>query len=1145
MLKNKKQFNIPGLNSDAFNKSVRALFDRLGNIFSIGDNAAASQQELNTVLDSSINTAESEAARLQIMTEALKVADKSRLHSLYHITDNPGSFIDKNSDLYDGKAIASGHDPILGNVISLPSNFSKSRIKGPFGNVLATVEISETSGYHPSAGYNIERCVDTKTDTIWYEAAIGSMPITNIPRWAYHKDRWRQVTEPYVGKGDPLSLKYTCPVCGYTYDPASGVFYGGEYIIPAGTLWEDVPAVLKEKYPNLDPQVCPYCYFQGVTTYLTQFIPYDYDPIYAIGPCMQVDIGFDIETVFNQVAINPFSIYPMRITDIRVIDMEGKSKSIITNDVPWIEVDGPTVIAVGDYYDRDEVYAKKVEIVLNQPHYSHGMSDSTRAQQHLDKLLTLLVTPDDVKRFTAPMAFRDLRNLSDKETLFQELAESIIEESANFSNDPGENLVMAAERILGEYMDNTTIDSRFQFEYLYGFREIDLRYVEYTRQARYVSLPIHLKQSPISLQLDVESTENHNHNINAYITPRSKSGSGYMQPITLGEPLYIKRVSIDETPVATVDTEIIDDAAIYNVDTTVKKTIDRYTDTVELKSPVFMDWYTINSRHHGQFEPNSGIITEVPVIGHPVEDEETTGIYPGTNSMAPSADTVMVSPGIDVFLSVSPVNPDIINKMRIRPFYVIKSTGDFAIQKYRVYGGTTSDLGFLTTTAANTSDEIDLNVAAGAEVTISGIDNFTGVGWWENTDDAGSMDWLEDYGYFTHTSAEHHIQYWYVVNGILYQDADGNLSPTQDATFTNEVETDAVWIKAPVLPRGYDGPALNNTITYRSPHPVSVNVTLEDGTHIRQARTKGSILTSGHVQKGSVDGSDEAQLITELLALHDRQSYELEGWHMVDLMPDPDYLQDGIQTRYISGDKNWDPGKPVVLFFDVDPPIDIDDGDEVELSPKGSVWLIQQWLDNYTDGTLTVEDVYQNTQVTSAILRTVYFSSINLEEDSSNNPPGDPSGTKRYDVDHAAGAVNINPGWARHYGIAGSYNIKAIYWHQPDISVSTDGSTRALVETSAGCINKTDYYSLEQPVLKPYSVDYPVIEYLHIGNTILFAQPINGTIEVSHQTLLPSFRIVIDMETSETNGSTPLISTATLSVKSSPAGMRAIDINKV
>lgn len=1143
MLKNNKKFNIPGLSSESFNKSVKSLFNRLGNIFSIGDEATIGQQELNTTLDMSISTVEHETTRLRIKTDTLMNANKSRLHSVYHITDSPGSLIDKKSDLYDGRAMASGYDEILGNVISLPTNFSRSRVKGPFGNVLATVKIAKTSGYHPSVGYKIERCIDTNIDTIWYEAAIGSMPITNIPKWAYHKDRWRQVTEPYIGKGSPLSLKYTCSVCNYTYDPALGFFYKGEYIIPQGTLWEDVPAVLKARFPNLDPQVCPFCFNQGLTTYLTQYVPFDYDPIYTIGPCMQIDVGFDIETVFNQIVINPFSIYPIRIIDIRVVDMEGHTESIIKTGIPWIEIDGPTILSVGDYYDRDEVYAKKIEIVLNQPHYTYGMSDSTRAQQHLDKLLTLLVTPDDIKRFTAPMSFRDIRNLPDKEALFQKLATSIVEESANYSNEAGENLIKASERILGEYMNNTTIDSRFQFEYLYGFREIDLRYVEYTRQARYVSLPISLKQSPISITLDIDAISNHNHDIKAYITSRSKTGKGYMKQIVIGEPLYIKRFSVDEDiNTTTIDTKILNDASIYNMDTTAMKDTDQYTDTIILKAPVFMDWFTINNRHNGKFEPNSGIITEVPVIGHDTNTDLLGGVWQGTNTIdLGSADSVIIPSELNVFLYIDPATETIVNKMTVSPFYINKADGtEVNILEYKIYGGETSDLDLLTS-----SNVITLSATAGKDndidITFNGLK--VGDAWWENgeKDDNDPMDPHNDYGYFTHTVAEDQVQYWYMITGIVYQAANGTLSAT--GGIGNQRETQAIWIKAPVLPRGYEGPALNNTITYRSPHPVSVNVALDDGTIIKQSRTLGSILTSENVQKGNVDGSDEVQLITELLALHDRQSYELTDWHMVELTPDPESIVDGIQTRYVSGDKNWDSGKPMVLFCDIAPPVDIGTGGKLDLSPKGSAWLIQQWLDNYTDG-ISIDEVYDNSEVTQAVLNSVYFSSVNLDF-SDNNPAGDPSGTIRYEVDYENGAIKLNLGWARHYGITGSNAVKAIYWHQPDLSVSTDGSVQALVEIPEACINRTNYYSLEQPVLKPYSKEHPVIEYLHINNSILFAQSISGSIVVSYKTMLPSFRIVIDMETSETNGSTPVIKTATLSIKSSFAILRAISINKV
>ncbi len=565
---------INRLRSEDINNSFNNYFNILNNIIQAGDNISTNILSSQTKLDSSINTAERSIRQLNDRMNVLESNNYSGLQSCILNSVNPSIMLDTNNKYYEDNNIVDITDPVI-NGIYLPNTFKTSRIKGPFGNIMASVEIKRSSGYHPHLGYNLNNCIDLDVDSYWHETAIGINPITIIPSWAYHEDRV-------------------------------------------------IPSIM-----NPDGT---------------------YTPQYSTGPCIQLDIPFDIEVPFNQIVLKPFSIYPMRILDIRIVDKHLNVNTLFTNELNWIEISEPTVIPIGNYYTSSEVYAKRIEIVLNQPTYTAMLLESTYMQSNMLHIRDLLTRVNELDRFLAPMHYKDIRLDEDKMSVMESIINRAIEISINNGQTEVEDISGNLQQAIDEYITNTTIDSTYQYEYVYGLYDIDVRYVEYEESARYVSKPIPVKHSPVSITVTADTDIQDTHTITPYLLIGDR-----MKQIEFDIPIHIFKSrphllpeesdywKEDSNRVSIVDPNILlGDGLryVFGVDPTNVRDVSG-SNVIKLSKPVLIDWWRLNIRYRSSlylqyssddpnyyllkniFNPNSGIDldtdTMIGTTSHPLK----------------------------------------------------------------------------------------------------------------------------------------------------------------------------------------------------------------------------------------------------------------------------------------------------------------------------------------------------------------------------------------------------------------------------------------------------------------------------------------------------------------------------------------------
>ena len=556
---------IPRLRSEDFNFAFKKYFDALNNIVQAGDKLSTSIIANQTKVDSTILSANRSVASLEDRIDILESNDYSGLQSCILHSIDPSFMLDIDSNYYESYSMVDITDPALTGIY-LPSTFKASRVKGPFGNILATAEIKRSSGYHPHLGYNIENCIDLDTDSYWHETAVGITPITQVLSWAYYTDRT-----------NPLKTNV-------------------------------LPSILQP---------------DGTTTLQ-----------YSEGPCIQLDIEFDVEVLFNQIVLKPFSIYPMRVLDIRIVDKHSNVQTLFTNQLNWIEIDGPTVISVGDHYTSSEAYAKRIEIVLNQPNYIATLLESTYLQANMLNIRDLMSHASDLDRFLAPMHHKDIRVDEEKMSIFESIITRAITISIENGETEMENVSDNLRQAISEYITFSRLDAQYQYEYIYGLYDVDIRYVEYESSARYVSKPIPLKHSPVSINVTIESDTQDTHTITPYLLIGNK-----MKEVAFDIPAHIfkSRPTLlpeesdyweeDDVRINVLDPNIIlGDGIIYafGVDPTVIKEVS--TDQViKISKPVFIDWWRLHVRYRNTlniqyapddpnyhllkniFNPNSGI----------------------------------------------------------------------------------------------------------------------------------------------------------------------------------------------------------------------------------------------------------------------------------------------------------------------------------------------------------------------------------------------------------------------------------------------------------------------------------------------------------------------------------------------------------
>jgi len=544
------------ITAQSFNAIFNSIGKTLKNLFRGGDTITRRMAFLQSNVDSSLANAETIVDTIEKRLDTVTQVSPTGLRSSLIVTSEPGKYIDlKAIDLYDGKVAASvGAGSISG--IHIPAVFSRSRVKGPWNNLLAQAVVARRSGYHVRGTSLPNYCLDTRSDTFWYEIATGTVPITTVPSWAYHEDRLT-------------------------------------------SLWTDTSVL--------------------------------FEP--TIGPCIQLNIERDTNTLFNQIVIKPFSIYPMRILDIRAVDAHNNRSSLLINlDEPYLELTGDTVIAVGDYASVPEVYARTVEIVLNQPHYVAEIADSTIMQQRAVELFTLLSSSNE--RFTNPMLYEDLRLDTERYGMIQELTDRLMQLGLRDGIKDADELADRARDLLEEFLNQGQADNRMKYEYLYGLNEIDLRYAVHRSSARFVSKPISLRKTPTSIAIDLVESSNDYHTITGYLALDHSHDEDILVPIEFGQELYIYK-NADNNEMADQLTQNMEaffgeDTNAYFVNLSPIEEVQYNTSKIDLKHAPYLDYWEINvalganvnEGIAGSFNPNTGLTPDTAVrIAHPLNVE--------------------------------------------------------------------------------------------------------------------------------------------------------------------------------------------------------------------------------------------------------------------------------------------------------------------------------------------------------------------------------------------------------------------------------------------------------------------------------------------------------------------------------------------
>lgn len=302
------------------------------------------------------------------------------------------------------------------------------------------------------------------------------------------------------------------------------------------------------------------------------------------GALCELEIGFDLATVINEISFSPFAEYPVTIGAVLGYTTDNAT------DTPVLLV-GETTLHETAVFSFPDTAVKLLRIVLNQVHYTKAdLLVSTKAQRTAAQMLAEApADPDDIDAgdmIFAPVAVTRYEQEPSLLALHRQMATQ---------EEPDIERLMALQ-------NEDRIIPVSKYAYSYGMADIGVKRREYAGMGVFVSSPIPVKSSVRGIRLEVAEERPEGTDIEYFVS----TGGDWLKAapgVTLD--LVESRRSSDGT--------IIPSRTLYRQQGTDPR------GRVSLPAPVFVNMEAVNAG--GQPDPimvtvtdEHGSVVEVPEV---------------------------------------------------------------------------------------------------------------------------------------------------------------------------------------------------------------------------------------------------------------------------------------------------------------------------------------------------------------------------------------------------------------------------------------------------------------------------------------------------------------------------------------------------
>jgi len=293
---------------------------------------------------------------------------------------------------------------------------------------------------------------------------------------------------------------------------------------------------------------------------LPSWSPKDSNGNYKMGSGvgLVLDIDFFQSRLFNTISIDPLSTSPFYVVNMECISEDGAVDSLMDSD-DVLYLDGPTSIdipwgkTIAGMYQHNvsdrAARGAKLRLYLYQPYYILLGNNIRESDRELTGLLQMFLHPPDLS---------DLLSRYDENYPGYRLYLAILSDmfeyiSATHTQDKP-NILAAINHAIDKYI-STTVNKLFYLKYSIGIKDIDITLNHYLDHGLYVSNRFDISNSPRKIDINLEYSALDGIVYDKYEIPESISGHNNF----IGQTKYFSHslakfnVIVDETFIATLN----------------------------------------------------------------------------------------------------------------------------------------------------------------------------------------------------------------------------------------------------------------------------------------------------------------------------------------------------------------------------------------------------------------------------------------------------------------------------------------------------------------------------------------------------------------------------------------------------------------